>query len=91
MPAHRLFARQLLARPLTTFISFVVIILTLAWLAGLTKENERPRLGGGLRVVARDWTRPLPHQHHKVVKSSRTPKGPQKHHKPDQAVLVRPF
>ncbi|KAL8278423.1 hypothetical protein RQP46_009113 [Phenoliferia psychrophenolica] len=89
VPAHRVFARQVLARPLSAFVAFVVIILSLAWLAGLTKDEERARLGGGLRVVARDWTRPLPMVHRKVVKSSRNGKqGKGKTHKPDQVVLI---
>lgn len=45
-----------LARLVTFFAALVLIIVFLSWAVGVRDEN-RPRLGGGVRVVARDWDR----------------------------------
>ncbi|KAM0754201.1 hypothetical protein T439DRAFT_346382 [Meredithblackwellia eburnea MCA 4105] len=55
VPIHRRIASNLVKNPLLAFLLFVLLILSFAWLGGLTQEDERIRLGGGLRVVARDW------------------------------------
>lgn len=78
-PSYRLILTSLLASPLSFFLGVIALVLFVAWLFGLTGAGEHVRIGGGHRVVARDWEAPRPAQ---VVGKH----GP----KPDQVVMVSP-
>ncbi|GAA5895017.1 hypothetical protein JCM5296_000938 [Sporobolomyces johnsonii] len=57
-PSLRLRLRHLLTRPLTLASLFLGVFVAAAWALGLIGvSGERVRIGGGPRVVARDWSK----------------------------------
>ncbi|GAA6021151.1 hypothetical protein JCM10207_008334 [Rhodosporidiobolus poonsookiae] len=54
-PSLRIRLQSLCSRPLVLVAVFLAVFVGAGWALGLFAGGERPRLGGGTRVVARDW------------------------------------
>ncbi|GJN94017.1 hypothetical protein Rhopal_007080-T1 [Rhodotorula paludigena] len=59
-PSIRVRLQRACAKPTTLVAAFLLVFVGTAWLLGLVgSRGEKVRLGGGLKVVARDWSRGL--------------------------------